>query len=154
MKKNITKSTRGQAAVEFVLMLPILLLLSSLAIDVANMISVGHRLSAASREGARIATETTQPIPLEGTCDVQTCTDDATSLCCLAVRRTNLVLWNSGVQNPDAVTGEWTTFDEEGRRYIFLEITATETVNFIFGMADQTLTFRSVSYGDDIEISE
>jgi|GEM_PF-1688529 len=153
MKKHITHSTRGQAAVEFVLMLPIILFLSSFALDVANMVSIGHRLSAATREGARVATETTQPIPTTGTCSIQTCTDDITTLCCLAVRRANLVLWNSGVQDPDAVTAQWTTTDEDGRRYIFLEMTATETVNFAFGLTNQTLTFRSIGYGDDIEIA-
>lgn len=158
MKKMTLASHRGQAAVEFVLMLPILLLLASVAMDTANMVFVAHRLAAATREGARVATETTQPIPEHGdtgeSCTISGCAS-GTSLCCLAVRRANLVLWNSGVQDPDNVTGRWIerTDNTTNRRYVMLQITATETVNFAFGLADQTLVFRSVGYGDDYPLN-
>lgn len=138
--------------VEFVLLLPMLLAVASLVIDMGNMIFVAHRLSAASREGARVATETSVPTPENPTagdnCELATCGEGATSICCIGINRANLVLFNSGIDQTE-VTGEWITDVRFGRRYVLYRVTTATTVNFFFGLGNQRLTSQSTAYGDD-----
>ncbi|MBN1687699.1 MAG: pilus assembly protein [Candidatus Omnitrophica bacterium] len=61
MKLKPKMDSRGQALVEFALILPILLLLVLGAIDISNMIYTYHRMVAAAREGTRIGAESTLP---------------------------------------------------------------------------------------------
>ena len=141
---------RGQALAEFILVVPILLAVASLAIDMANMVFVAHRLSSAAREGARIATETTLPIPQEAsTCNVNGCAN-SNSLCCIAVNRSNLVLFTSGVENA-VINGNWFIHEANGKNYSMLEVQATTVVGFFFGIGNQTLTGTAVAYGDEFE---
>jgi len=149
------RGSRGQAIVEFALIIPVLLAIATLAIDMANMVFVAHRLSAATREGSRIATETSLPTPENPSpsdkCTLAQCVSSS-SICCIAVNRTNLVLFNSGVTN-GTVTGEWVPVVEDDRRYVLLRVQASSVVNFFFGLGSQTINSASVSYGDDFQVT-
>ncbi len=52
-------SSSGQAIIEFVLVLPILILLIGASVDIGRALVTIHKLNAATRDGARIATEAT-----------------------------------------------------------------------------------------------
>lgn len=141
--------------VEFVLLLPMLLAVASLVIDMGNMIFVSHRLSSATREGARVATETSVPSPENPTeadnCNLGVCGDGASSICCIGINRANLVLFNSGIDETE-VDGEWIADVQGGRRYVLYRVTAATTVNFFFGLGNQRLSSSSTAYGDDYPV--
>jgi len=142
---------RGQAIVEFALIIPVLLAIATIVIDLANMVFVAHRLSAATREGARIATETSVPTPEDpgstDRCELGTCVNSP-DICCIAINRSNLVLFNSGITNA-TVDGTWYSVTDSGRKYVLLRVTATSIVNLFFGLGTQTISTSSVAYGDD-----
>lgn len=93
MKKQVQTSrgplrAKGQAAVELAFILPILLLLLAAAIDFAATMYLLNRLTYATREGARVATETFSPLT-----DIQN----------VARVRTQTVLSNTGGITPSNV---------------------------------------------------
>lgn len=154
------RNSKGQAIVEFVILVPLLLGIACIVLELGNMVFVAHRLSSATREGARIATETSLPAPRDAnalpTCNLSECAQ-ANSICCIAVNRANLVLFNSGIQGAD-INGRWFLENANGRTYSMFEIEATLDTNFIlswvfqaFGNTANNLTLRStsVAYGDD-----
>ncbi len=156
MKRDTARNSRGQAMVEFVLLLPMLLAVASLVIDMGNMIFVAHRLAAATREGSRVATETSVPAPENpgagDSCELGTCGDGVTSICCIGINRANLVLFNSGI-NQTEIDGEWISDVRDGRRYVLYRVTAATTVDFFFGLGNQRLSSQATAYGDDFPVS-
>jgi len=151
------KREQVQAIVELALLLPVLLAMASLIIDAANMIFVAHRLTAATREGARIATESGADVVTEmGTdpsCTIGACRANLSNLstCCIAVRRAETVLINSGITNAE-VSGEWDIVSKYQRDYYLLRIDTSSQVNFLFGLGNQTVTATASAYGDDAPI--
>jgi len=149
------KACCGQAIVELALVLPVILAIASLAIDAANMVFIAHRLSAATREGARVATESTLASPQNPTvndnCDLSTCASSA-SLCCIAVNRTGLVLFDTGIQDGN-VEARWVQETKNNCRYVLLEVEASTHVNFFFGLGNRDLSFSSVAYAGDYDIA-
>ena len=115
------------------------------------MVFVAHRLSAATREGARIATETSVPTPENpggsDQCSLGVCVNSP-EICCIAINRANLVLFNSGVTNA-TINGTWFSTVQNDRRYVMLRVTASSVVNLFFGLGTQTISTASVAYGDD-----
>jgi hypothetical protein len=139
-------SKTGQAMVETVLILPILLGFASLIIDLGNLMYVAHRITAASREGARFVTESSEPLPDPLTnCELAAC-GTATGHCCTALHRTSNVLFNSGIQDAN-IRGEW--FNDTSRPpgvYTFFRLTVETNITFFFGLFTQTVQTSAVAY--------
>ena len=79
-EKTPTTRTRGQAIVEFALLLPFLLVLIGGAVDFGLSIFAGHIAQNAAREGARLAATVPPPGPVnEGPLDRTACLSSASS---------------------------------------------------------------------------
>ena len=61
------KSMRGQVLVEFALLIPVLALILAAGFDLTSLVGLQHRLTMATREGARLATENTNDIYIVST---------------------------------------------------------------------------------------
>lgn len=167
---RLPRKGKGQGVIEMALVLPVLLGFGTLTIDLANLVLTAHRITAAVREGARVATETSTPWdPSIATCtpnsdinptnctpscglNTQTaadCADNDTSTCCIAVSRANIVLFNSGVTD-GIVRGTWLERDIGGTQYAFLRIEMEATVNFFFGIGSQTIRQAATGFHDEI----
>lgn len=126
------RASSGQSLVEFALVLPLFLIITVAGVDVANLISVTHRLSAATREGARLATETTD-------------TAFATRTQNAAVSRTQRVMTDAGIPWWNAnVTAAWTGRNINGVNYTFLRVSADYTPPLFFGRVMRTLGFQNL----------
>lgn len=126
------RSSKGQSAVEFALVIPLFMLIAVAGLDIATMISVTHRLAAATREGARLATESTDP-PFSGQ------TQQA------AIARTRRVMTDSGVPWWEAnVSARWQAEFAGNVIYYFLEVRAETEPPFFFGRIMRTLGFEDL----------
>ncbi|MDP3920264.1 MAG: pilus assembly protein [Candidatus Omnitrophota bacterium] len=149
LRRLSKQRSRGQSLVEFALVLPLFMLIAVAGIDVASLVSATHRLSAATREGARVATESTDAA-------FSTRTRDA------AVTRTQRVLTDSGIPWWEAdVNAEWNFEFIGGVRYDFLEVRAEFEPPFFFGqvlrflgMDELPLAVRSQSVGYSTDSSQ
>lgn len=143
MPKKRRKKTAGQAIIEFVIVLPILLLILASVSQLSLMILRWHQLLNATREGARIASETPLPLDQAG---------NRALVANAALARTRVVLDNSGIDwwtvnvqttwetpqaaNPGApvVTDPVTSVEtQEGTQYTFLRVQAALDMPVMFG---------------------
>ena len=142
LKRLSKQCSRGQSLAEFAMVLPIFMMIAVAGIDVASLISATHRLSAATREGARVATEST-----DFSFSVRTRN--------AAITRTQRVLTDSGIPWWDAtVNARWNFEFIGGVRYDFLEVRVEYEPPFFFGrvlrvlgMDELPLSLRSQSVG-------
>jgi len=152
--KRRGKSRKGQGLVELVIVITFIFLpLFALTLDGARLLFTYHRLQASTREGAKIVTESTSPIEdpavngLPGNCSLAAC-GGAGNICCVAVSRTNAVLFEAGITNP-TVNGAWFTLADSGSTYVFLRVTASTAVGFFFRSQSLNVQASSTGYADE-----
>ena len=147
------RSSRGQSLIEFALVMVLFFLpLTTLVLDGVRIFTTYNRLQEATREGAKVVTESQAPIPnpnalqpLPPNCE-ETCSDDF--ICCIAVKRANAVLWHSGIKDA-TVTGRWSSANKGDVTYVFLTIAANKTVRYFFQTGSLNLSVLSTGYADE-----
>lgn len=149
--------SRGQVFVEFALVLPVLILIASLVIDLANMVFVFHRLSAATREAARVATETNLPVlssEIGPTYSESNCPVGGKPhfVPCVAVARADRVLEDSGIPgSSDAnttVAARYYQITSGGDTHTMLEVTVGRQVDYFFKLAGLNIRATANAYAE------
>lgn len=98
----IKKNSRGQALVEMALSLPILLLLTTSAVDFGNMTYTQHRLSASVYEGLKLVSQSTGNYTLFCPGNTYSTDGSGTSLCTGIQNRFGTALDDSGLEKKQA----------------------------------------------------
>lgn len=157
--KVISKKTpsKGQSAVEFALIVPVIAFSLTLIMDSTNLAITLHKMNASLREGNRVITESYATPDLQN-CSIngesRDCFQDASeseNICCIALSHSNYAAFKSGLRNYK-ITGTW---EEEstinpGKTQVFFDQKMEVTVPFLFGLAPINLEAKAVSYADQI----
>ena len=150
MKKNIVslrdrmftkRPARGQGLTELAISLPLFFLLLTAGIDMSNIIYTYHRLAAATREGAKLVSQTGSAAT-------------SPALQQTAIDRTRLALTNSGIPWWDAtVTAQVYNVDVtvplvlySQQSYQFLSIRAGYQPNLFFGRVLSAFGFQNIPF--------
>lgn len=145
-KKEMADTSRGQSLVEFAISLPVLLLMCVLCMDIANFIYATSRVTAATREGAKLATEASDAPGSELVRQA-------------AITRTQRSLTDSGIPWWDPkvrVDAQWISAVSGNTSYSLLKVEASYTPRLFFGgllalgrpNASLTVSGSSVGYAN------
>lgn len=147
------KCQSGQSLVEFALVLPLLIFLFSALCDAGRLVVITHRFDAATREGAKLATETTTPVinPTNG----NPIAANITQLENAAVARVRRILIDSGVpaytSGGELLAGDLQaqicTETKNGVRYWLMRVGGGWDVPTLFGLFGPTLRISSLAWG-------
>lgn len=132
MRARTNNRQKGQSLVEFAISLPLMLLLGVAAFDVGMAVANYHRLVAAAREGARVATESTN-FGNPNMTAVQI-SDAEVQVSQSAIARTQLALTQSGINWWDSKVTVEAGFRDVSLgnvQYRFLEIETRFQPDFI-----------------------
>lgn len=158
--------TNGQAMVEFMVLLPVLIFMGVLVIDAASLMSAQNRLNAAVREGAKLLSETgDRTYGSHPNCSLNfspptgptNCSVEKTR-CCDALQRAYRVAVESGVRNLQ-LEGEWTIkslrdLDNSyaaSREYRLFNIRANAAINRILGLGGNIVRAEITAYGGEVQ---
>lgn len=152
-KKN---PPRGQSAVEFALIVPVIALSLTLIMDSTNLVISLHKMNAALREGNRVITESYATPDLTN-CSIngeRDCFKDPSisgNICCIALSHSNYAAFRSGLRNY-RITGAWEENAEiiPGQTEVFFNQKIEATIPFLFGLAPINLEAKAVSYADQL----
>lgn len=166
MNKFRLISGYGQATVEFMVFLPLLIFMGILVIDAASLVSAQNRLNAAVREGAKLLSETgDRTFGSHPDCSLNfsppsgptNCNAEG-SRCCDALQRAYRVAVESGVRNLQ-LEGRWTIkplrdLDNSyaaSRGYRLFNIRANAAINMLLGLGGNIVRAEITAYGGEVQ---